>query len=94
MKNNYNYNEDGFFTGISIARLDIKATDKYGKDVYLSPRNSTKVPIPDITLEMGEVFRWDGSGWIVCEKPTISDDIISDEGSDDSFDELTQGEGV
>ena len=62
---NYNYDKNGIFAGETQARLDPKATQAYGEDIYLLPRNATHTAPPTTPLEENERWRWTGIEWIV-----------------------------
>lgn len=62
---NFNFDENGFFTGVSLARLDPLATRHYGEPRYLLPRNATHTPTPNIELGNNERFQWNNGRWSV-----------------------------
>lgn len=66
----YNYNNEGYFTGESNAKIDPLESERQGKDVYLIPKNAVvdKVPAP----EEGKLIRRVDDEW-------IKEEIISDE---------------
>ena len=80
MKINYNYDKDGIFTGETQARLDPRATQAYGENRYLLPRNATHTAPPSTSLEENERWRWTGIEWIVYVLPEPEPEL--EEGKD------------
>jgi len=65
MKAVYNYNDSGFFTNISEARLDNLETIAQMKAVYLLPRNATFIQPPSHSMK--HYVKWLGTKWKVYE---------------------------
>ena len=56
----YFYDSDRFYTGSMQCQLDPLESKKQGKDVYLTPANSTNI---QPTIKDGAKPRWNGTDW-------------------------------
>lgn len=75
MKLNYNYDDEGFFTGCVPARIDPVATKHYGEQRYLLPMNATHIAIPSTVLAENQRWRFQSGEWLIFTETEVETDI-------------------